>query len=77
MCAFASGRTKNPFAVQPSYDRWAPWIGNKTRMDHTVLNTEYAKVVTAKVTSVESQILNVSEDRLVDELMKQKVTLKI
>lgn len=42
-------------------------------MDHTVLNTEFAKVTTAKVTSAEAQMMNVSEDRLVDELMKQKV----
>ncbi|XP_016359488.1 uncharacterized protein LOC107701863 [Sinocyclocheilus anshuiensis] len=42
-------------------------------MDHTVLNTEFAKVATAKVTSAEVQMMNVSEDRLVDELMKQKV----
>ncbi len=42
-------------------------------MDHTVLNTEFAKVATAKVTSAEAQIMNVSEDRLVDELMKLKV----
>ncbi|ROL50299.1 HMG domain-containing protein 3 [Anabarilius grahami] len=70
---FVPSRTKNPFAVQPSYSRWAPWIGHKTRMDHTVLNTEFAKVATAKVTSAEAQMMNVSEDRLVDELMKQKV----
>ncbi len=59
--------------MQPSYSRWAPWIGHKTRMDHTVLNTEFANVATAKVTSAEAQIMNVSEDHLVDELMKQKV----
>ncbi|KTF72276.1 hypothetical protein cypCar_00043055 [Cyprinus carpio] len=70
---FVPSQTKNPFAVQPSYSRWAPWIGHKTRMDHTVLNTEFAKVTTAKVTSAEAQMMNVSEDRLVDELMKQKV----
>ncbi|KAG1925878.1 hypothetical protein F2P79_025235 [Pimephales promelas] len=72
---FVPSRAKNPFAVQPSYERWAPWIGSKTRKDNTVLNTEYAKVVTAKVTSAEAQMMNVSEDRLVDELMKQKVSV--
>ncbi|KAL1268538.1 hypothetical protein QQF64_033901 [Cirrhinus molitorella] len=70
---FVSSQTKNPFAVQPNYSRWAPWIGHKTRMDHSVLNTEFAKVATSKVTSAEAQMISVSEDRLVDELMKQKV----
>ncbi|KAI7814046.1 hypothetical protein IRJ41_006925 [Triplophysa rosa] len=49
-------RTKNPFAVQPSYDRWAPWIGNKTRMDHTVLNTEYAKLKCSCILLVLSEL---------------------
>lgn len=70
---FSLGRTKNPFVVEPSYEKWAPWIGDKTRMGVTVLNTEYEKVVSPKVTSPEAQVLTVSEDRLVDELMKQKV----
>lgn len=75
---FPSGRTKNPFLVDPSYEKWAPWIGEKTRIGNTVLNTEYEKVASAKVTSPDAQVLNVSEDRLVDELMKQKVkTLEI
>lgn len=70
---FVSSRTKNPFVVEPSYEKWAPWIGKKTRMGNTVLNTEYEKVVSPKATSPEAQVLTVSEDRLVDELMKQKV----
>ncbi|RXN36857.1 HMG domain-containing 3-like protein [Labeo rohita] len=70
---FVPSRTKNPFLVDPSYEKWAPWIGGKTRIGNTVLNTEYEKVASAKVTSPDAQVLNVSEDRLVDELMKQKV----
>lgn len=72
---FPSGRTKNPFVVEPSYEKWAPWIGKNTRIGNTVLNTEYEKVVSSKVTSPEAQVLSVSEDRLVDELMKQKVKI--
>ncbi|RXN07200.1 HMG domain-containing 3-like protein [Labeo rohita] len=70
---FVPSQTKNPFLVDPSYEKWAPWIGEKTRIGNTVLNTEYEKVASAKVTSPDAQVLNVSEDRLVDELMKQKV----
>lgn len=70
---FFSGRTKNPFVVEPSFEKWAPWTGKKTRMGNTGLNTEYEKVVSPKATSSEAQLLTVSEDRLMDELMKQKV----
>lgn len=59
--------------MEPSYEKWAPWIGKNIRIGNTVLNTEYEKVVSPKVTSPEAQVLSVSEDRLVDELMKQKV----
>lgn len=48
-------------------------MGHKTRMDHTVLKIEFAEVATAKVMSAEAQMMNMSEDCLLDELMKQKV----
>lgn len=67
-CGFVSSRAQNPFVVEPSYENWAPWIGEKTRKGSTVLNTEYEKV-----TSPENQAFSVSEDRLVEELMKQEV----
>ncbi|XP_055006082.1 uncharacterized protein LOC110159374 [Boleophthalmus pectinirostris] len=68
---FTSG-AKNPFVVKPSYDHWAPWIGAETRQGGTVLNTEFKKLRTAP-SAGEAQLHCVSEDRLIDELAKQKV----
>ncbi|XP_028649584.2 HMG domain-containing protein 3 [Erpetoichthys calabaricus] len=70
---FFPSRAQNPFSVEPTYENWAPWIGKHTRKAQIVLNTEYEKVTTSKSAPEEAQIINLSEDRLVDELMKQKV----
>ncbi|XP_039464218.1 uncharacterized protein LOC120437739 [Oreochromis aureus] len=67
---FPSG-VKNPFSVPPSYTHWAPWIGNETRTSDIVLNTEFQKVGTSS--SHEAKLSSVTEDRLLDELAKQKV----
>lgn len=62
----------NPFAVPPNYQFWAPWIGKNTRQSDTVLNTEFEKVRTSKSAS-EILEMTVTEDRLREELFKQKV----
>ncbi|XP_026001569.1 uncharacterized protein LOC113008408 isoform X1 [Astatotilapia calliptera] len=67
---FPSG-VKNPFSVPPSYTHWAPWIGSETRTSDIVLNTEFKKVGTSS--SHEAKLSSVTEDRLLDELAKQKV----
>ncbi|XP_070399217.1 uncharacterized protein [Nothobranchius furzeri] len=67
---FPSG-VKNPFSVPPSYTSWAPWIGNETRTSDIVLNTEFQKVGISS--SHEAKLSGVTEDRLLDELAKQKV----
>ncbi|XP_073804458.1 uncharacterized protein isoform X1 [Danio rerio] len=68
---FFSSQKNNPFCVTPSYNYWAPWIGSKTRIANVVLNTEFEKVHKAK--TAERTEITVSEDRLKDELLKQKV----
>ncbi|CAI5686400.1 unnamed protein product [Oreochromis niloticus] len=67
---FPSG-VKNPFSVPPSYTHWASWIGSETRTSDIVLNTEFQKVGTSS--SHEAKLSSVTEDRLLDELAKQKV----
>ncbi|XP_048015441.1 uncharacterized protein LOC125247933 [Megalobrama amblycephala] len=59
------------FSVPPSFHFWAPWIGRKTRRSNCVLNTEFEKIRPAKAAEVSE--ITVSEDRLRDELCKQKV----
>ncbi|KAF3847154.1 hypothetical protein F7725_020182 [Dissostichus mawsoni] len=63
---------KNPFAVPPTFHFWAPWIGKNTRRSNHVLNTEFAKVRPQKPAEV--QEITVTEDRLREELYKQKVS---
>ncbi|XP_034077664.1 uncharacterized protein LOC117549689 [Gymnodraco acuticeps] len=70
---FFQNRAKNSFAVNPSFEHWGPWIGKNTRKSDTVLNTEFKKVSSSK-SSPEAELSMVSEDRLVDELKKQKVS---
>lgn len=67
----SKGNNQNPFKVLPSYHFW---VGHKTRSSNEVLNTEFEKIKTAKV-SEESQVYHVIEDRLMEELMNQKVYL--
>ncbi|XP_076869611.1 uncharacterized protein LOC143519745 [Brachyhypopomus gauderio] len=69
---FVPSRAKNPLAVHPSYENWAPWIGGHTRKGDRVLNTEYEKVLPTKE-NAEAELFLVTEERLVDELKKQKV----
>ncbi|KAJ8342271.1 hypothetical protein SKAU_G00321990 [Synaphobranchus kaupii] len=66
---FVPSHTKNPMVVHPDYEHWAPWIGRKTRRNDIVINTEHEKVKS----TTEAQLFSVTEDLLVDELMKQKV----
>jgi len=67
------GNNQNPESkVLPSYHFWATWIGHKTRSSNEVLNTEFRKIKTPKV-SEESQVYHVTEDRLMEEFMNQKV----
>ncbi|KAE8278074.1 hypothetical protein D5F01_LYC23871 [Larimichthys crocea] len=70
---FVQGRAKNSFSVRPSFEYWGPWIGKNTRQSEMALNTEFEKAISAK-SSTEAEVSMVSEDRLVDELMKQKVS---
>ncbi|XP_026060080.1 uncharacterized protein LOC113044317 isoform X3 [Carassius auratus] len=68
---FLSSGRKNPFVVCPSYDCWAPWIGPNTRKSDIVLNTEHAKL--QKTKSCDVPDLDVTEERLGDELFNLKV----
>ncbi|XP_041859627.1 uncharacterized protein LOC121651457 [Melanotaenia boesemani] len=65
--------SQNPFVVKPTYDNWASWIGEETRQSNTVLNTEYEKVPSQR-SSGEPQLGDLTEDHLVDELLRQKVS---
>lgn len=71
---YVTGNSNNPFRVVPSYAKWAPWIGPRTRDSALVLNTEYAKIRTSKPNESQADI-DVPEERLSDELMKLKVIL--
>lgn len=68
---FKGGR-KNPFVVPPSYHHWSPWIGPQTRRSNVVLNTEFEKIQTPKMTH-DSDDLQMTEERLADELLNLKV----
>lgn len=68
---FLGGR-HNPCAVSPTYHFWAPWIGKATRRSDSVLNTEFEKIHVSKSVSEISEI-TVTEERLREELYKQKV----
>ncbi|RXN16478.1 HMG domain-containing 3-like isoform X2 [Labeo rohita] len=69
-----TGGAKNPFAVKPTYHFWAPWIGKNTRRSDSVLNTEYKKLHSSKSASETAEI-TVTEERLKEELQKQKVNV--
>ncbi|XP_049337255.1 uncharacterized protein LOC103031382 [Astyanax mexicanus] len=69
---FVSSTQQNPFAVHPTFSYWAPWIGPHTRKTDDVLNTEWEKVHhSAK--QAERADLDVSEDRLLNEVLNLKV----
>ncbi|KAI4823843.1 hypothetical protein KUCAC02_012398 [Chaenocephalus aceratus] len=62
---------KNPFIVRPSYQNWAPWIGQHTRQSDIVFNTEYAKIHVPDVSTDADE--RVTEERLADEVLNLKV----
>lgn len=69
--------------MPPSYHNWAPWIGPHTRQSTVVLNTEHDKLQAPKMTTdVDDQMssdgddMQVTEERLADELLNLKVSLK-
>ncbi|KAK5882005.1 hypothetical protein CesoFtcFv8_020640 [Champsocephalus esox] len=63
---------KNPFVVPLSYNNWAPWIGPQTRQSDLILNTEFEKIPTTTM-SDDSEYLEVTEERLSDEIINLKV----
>ncbi|KAI4876755.1 hypothetical protein NFI96_007124, partial [Prochilodus magdalenae] len=69
---FVKSNRENLFAITPAYDKWAPWIGPRTRASKTVINTEYAKM-NAKKSSVEQAEVEITEERLSSDLMNLKV----
>uniref|UniRef100_A0A9J7Y4U2 SAP domain-containing protein n=1 Tax=Cyprinus carpio carpio TaxID=630221 RepID=A0A9J7Y4U2_CYPCA len=71
---FVSSGRHNPCAVSPTYHFWAPWIGKATRRSDSVLNTEFEKIHVSKSVSEISEI-TVTEERLREELYKQKVVV--
>ena len=70
------GNRENPCKVSPSYDKWAPWIGPHTRSGRILLNTEYAKLASKK-SGAEHADVEISEERLSNELMNLKVNYNI
>ncbi|XP_056109154.1 uncharacterized protein LOC130086936 [Rhinichthys klamathensis goyatoka] len=71
---FVASGAQNPFVVKPMYHFWAPWIGKNTRRSDIVLNTEYEKLHSSKSASETAEI-TVTEERLKEELQKQKVNV--
>ncbi|KAI4883364.1 hypothetical protein NFI96_001065 [Prochilodus magdalenae] len=69
---FVKSNRENLFAITPAYDKWAPWIGPRTRASKTVINTEYAKM-NAKKSSVEQAEVEITEERLSSDLMNLKI----
>ncbi|XP_065150497.1 HMG domain-containing protein 3-like [Paramisgurnus dabryanus] len=63
---------ENPFVVKPTFGFWAPWIGPETRKSDVVLNTEWEKVHRPAKTKEQAE-LDITEDRLLEEVMKMKV----
>ena len=62
------GNADNPYNVNVSISKWAPWISKKTRDNDLVVNTEFMKC-SANTADIESQMLhNLSEERL-EELL--------
>ncbi|KAK1877885.1 ATP-dependent helicase/nuclease subunit A [Dissostichus eleginoides] len=65
---------KNPFVVPLSYNNWAPWIGPQTRQSDLILNTEFQKIPTTTM-SDDSEYLEVTEERLSDEIINLRVII--
>ncbi|XP_059917173.1 uncharacterized protein LOC132464678 isoform X1 [Gadus macrocephalus] len=69
---FLTSIQMNPYAVSPSFDCWAPWIGERTRRSAVALNTEFQKLQTPKAPG-ENAEWTVTEDHLLNELLNQEV----
>ncbi|XP_034082898.1 uncharacterized protein LOC117553198 isoform X1 [Gymnodraco acuticeps] len=65
-----AGNRDNPCRVSPSFHKWAPWIGPRTRSSKCVLNTEFSKVKKSDADQVD---IDVTEERLSTELTNLKV----
>ena len=77
-CVFGSylGNASNPCVLSPSYETWAPWIGPQTRNSNIVFNTEYMKGKGRNQSTVlEQEEVEITEERLTDEIMNLKVRL--
>ncbi|KAI4830463.1 hypothetical protein KUCAC02_002093 [Chaenocephalus aceratus] len=64
------GNRDNPCRVSPSFHKWAPWIGPRTRSGKCVLNTEFSKVKKSDADQVD---IDVTEEHLSTELTNLKV----
>ncbi|KAK7929809.1 hypothetical protein WMY93_006204 [Mugilogobius chulae] len=69
---FVKSNRTNPCCVPPSFVKWAPWISPRTRGSNSVWNTEFSKTRSTKYPENNADI-EVSEERLSDELVKVKV----
>ncbi|XP_052407904.1 uncharacterized protein LOC127953050 [Carassius gibelio] len=69
---FVNVGEENPFVVKPTFGFWAPWIGPETRKSDLVLNTEWEKVHRPAKPKEQADV-DISEDRLLEEVMKMKV----
>ncbi|XP_067249231.1 HMG domain-containing protein 3-like [Chanodichthys erythropterus] len=63
---------RNPYNIKPNFEYWAPWIGRYTRKAPIVLNTEWQKVQSTSAQDLITE-MDITEERLSDELMKLKV----
>lgn len=68
---FSPSHAKNTFAIKPSFEHWGPVFKSDI-----VLNTEFENQSSSN-SSTAAEVSMVSEDWLVDELMKQKVKLYV
>lgn len=63
---------RNPYNIKPNFEYWAPWIGRYTRKAPIVLNTEWQKVQSTSAQDLITE-MDITEERLSDELMKLKI----
>ncbi|KAK1879189.1 Heterogeneous nuclear ribonucleoprotein U-like protein 2 [Dissostichus eleginoides] len=71
---FVKSNAANPCVVSPSYHKWAPLIGSRTRANNIVFNTEYMKGQGRKRANLTEQAeMDITEDRLTNEIMNLKV----
>lgn len=70
---YVSGHETTP-KVEPSYQYWAPWIGEGSRRENLVFNTEYRKCPASHETDCEGEV--VPEEVLNTVLRTEKVSKK-